>query len=61
MSLTRFSFLLFFAVGILLFSCKKESNVGSSLISNDSKFYGTLVDTLTVNAYTEVDTVLTTE
>jgi hypothetical protein len=61
MSLMRFSFLLSLAIGTLLFSCKKESNVGSSLISNDSKFYGTLVDTLTVNAYTEVDTVLTTE
>ncbi len=61
MSLVRFFFLLSLAIGTLLFSCKKESNVGSSLISNDSKFYGTLVDTLTVNAYTEVDTVLPTE
>lgn len=61
MSLTHFSFLLSLAIGTLLFSCKKESNVGSSLISNDSKFYGTLVDTLTVNAYTAVDTILTTE
>lgn len=45
----------------LLFSCKKDSNVGSTLISNSDKFYGTMVDTFTVEAYTEIDTIAITE
>lgn len=53
--------LLSLVLAIFLFACKKESPVGSTLISNDSKFYGTLVDTLTVEAYTEADTAIPTE
>ncbi len=63
MSSTRLSLYLSFSLLVvtLLFACKKDSPVGSSLIANDNKFYGTLVDTLTVDARTVVDTVLPSE
>jgi len=57
----RAFFLFSFAFIALLFSCRKDSNVGSTLISNSDKFYGTLVDTFTVEAYTEEDTIAKTE
>lgn len=53
--------LLSLVLAFFLFACKKESPVGSTLIANDSKFYGTLVDTLSVEAFTIADTAVATE
>ena len=43
----------FLSIAILLQSCKKETNVGSGLINNDDLLNSILVDTFTVEAYTE--------